>query len=264
MKSLLPFLFILIFAFPLQAQTGLQVGFNLGYNNVYIQNQNNYGYSELDYERTYGMNGGISFGFRLAENYGWQAEINLVRMGQDYFDLSKDFGPLDEEGKLIKVETFRFIDLTYLQVPVMFRYQTKRKKKKDDIISYHVMAGPCVGFLVGADQHYEADITDTKTIVALPNGQTLDPVIVDFEATAAVEEPKDYFSKIDFGGQIDFGVDIYIKQYIYITPSVRGYYGLTDINSVSSRELVDHKYQGASHNAYGGFNIGIHINLGEE
>ena len=250
-----------------QAQTGLQVGADLGFNSTWIVNQNNYGYQELDYTRTFGMAGGLTFGFNTSETIGFQAELNYVNLGQHYFDIAKDFGPDDGTGKRQKVDTYRFVDLNYFQVPIMFRYQTEKEKKT--VVTYHMMLGPSFGFLLSADQHYEADTTYTNEVVTLPTEYAPEPHVIEFAASSTIEEAKDYFSGFDLGLQGELGVDIYVNDNVYISPGFRFNYGLTDINSAPTRELIDddglhYEYKGASHNFYGGIYVGCHINLGGE
>jgi len=261
-KQLLLISLITLLVTNINAQTGLHAGVNFGFNSTWIVNQNNYGYQELEYARTFGVYPGLAVGYNLEDNYGFQVELNFATMGQDYFDVAKDFGPDDGSGKRQKVDTYRYISLNYLQMPIMFRYQTLREKKKDEIISYHLIVGPSFGFLLSADQYYEADTSYTKTLVLLDNDTIPESMIPDFKKTNSIEEDKEYFSGIDVGVQLDLGVDIYIKKFVYITPALKLYYGLTDLNSQPTREITD--YKGSSHNFFGGINIGIHVNLGEE
>ncbi len=255
MKNRILFIVFTLAALNVGAQTGFHVGLNAGYNSVWIVNQNMYGYKELNYTRTFGFIPGIALGYNLNDNMGVQLEFNIAPLGQDYFDVSSSFSLADDgQGKRLKVETFRYVDLKYLQIPIMYRYQSTRSKKQ--IISYHFMLGPTVGILLSADQQFEADVLDDGNLVSLNNnGALLDTVVPQFKATTAIEPTKDYFSNIDFGFLADAGVDIYVSDNLYITPAIRAYYGLTDLNSKPTR--VFDGYAG-SHNFYGGIYVGIH------
>lgn len=262
-KQLLPFILVLFITSAAHAQTGPQVGLNFGFNSVWIVNQNNYGYQELEYSRTFGINGGLGFGYNFEDTYGARIEINFVQMGQNYFDVAKDFGPPDTvENKQTKVDTYRYISLNYLQIPLMFRYQTKRDKKHNELISFHFMGGPVLAFLMSADQYYEADTAHDKNLVILDNDTIPGGQIPAFAATNFVEEDKEYFSGFELGFQINVGVDIYLTKQLYVAPAVKVYYGLTDLNSAPTRDIPD--YKGASHNFTGGINVGVFYNIGDD
>lgn len=241
--------------------TGLHLGLQGGFNSVWILNQNNYGFQELEYARKFGFSTGLALGYNFKNNLGIQVDINYATMGQDYFDISKDFSNIDANGdnKPEKVETYRYVDLSYVQVPLQFRYQSIRTKKQ--MISFHAMAGPVLGFLSAADMYYEADTTYTGTLFLIP-GDSIDYMVPEFFQTAETETADAYFSGFDLGFTLDIGADIYLTKQLYLTPSAKFYYGLTDINSAPTRErrndIETTEYTGASRNAFGGLSLGIH------
>lgn len=240
-------------AFPVLAQKGMHVGVNLGANSIWIFNQNNYGLSEMDYELKFGPNIGLAAGYNFTLNAGVQVELNYVSMGQNYYDVIRDFGPTDSTGKQQKVDTYRYIALKYLQIPVLFRYQTTKEKK--DKIEFHAMVGPSIGLLLSANQYYEADIENNGVLVEIPTNLAPEAVVSAFAATPESEAAKDYFSSLDLGLHMDVGVDIYLSKTMYITPALKMYYGLTDLNSEPTRDTNEY---GASHNGYAGISVGIH------
>ena len=223
--------------------TGMHIGLQGGFNSVWILNQNNYGFQELEYARTFGFSTGLALGYNFKNNMGVQVDINYATMGQDYFDISKDFSNIDVNGdnKAEKIETYRYVNLSYVQIPIQFRYQSVRTKKQ--IISFHAMAGPSLGFLSSADMYYEADTAQS------PGPECADA----------------YFAGFDLGFNLAIGADIYVTEQLYITPAAKFYYGLTDINSAPTRErrkdMDVPAYTGASKNAFGGLSVGIHYLL---
>lgn len=268
MKNLVLSLFACTLFSVLQAQTGAHLGVQGGFNSVWILNQNNYGFQELDYSRKFGFLAGASFGYNFEETIGMQVDLQYVTLGQDYFDLSKDFCNIDNDGdnKPDKVETFRYVDLSYLQIPVMFKYTSARKKK--EVISIHLMAGPTFGVLTGADMLYEADTLAlfNDTYFAIP-GDSIDYMVPEFFQSTATETAKDYFTKLDIGLLFDFGLDIYLSDNLYVSPALRFYAGATDINAKATRErrpdIETTDYTGASRNAFGGLTVGIHYMLSD-
>lgn len=254
MKNRILFLILSIATINAFSQTGFHAGLNAGFNSVWIVNQNIYGYKELDYTRTFGIVPGVALGYNFTDNMGVQLELNYAPLGQDYFDVSSSFSLADDgQGKRLKVETFRYVDLNYLSIPILFRYQSTRAKKS--IISYHLMVGPTIGLLLSADQTFEADVFDDGNIITLDNSIILDTVVADFAKTSEIEPAEDYFSKLDFGFSADAGVDIYINDNLFVTPAIKVYYGLTDINSEPTRNVQGYA---SSHNFFGGIYVGIH------
>lgn len=257
---------IIIASTTSHAQTGLHIGAQGGFNSVWILNQNNYGFQELDYSRKFGFLAGASVGYNFEETLGFQVDLNYATMGQDYFDLSKDFCNIDNDGdnKPDKVETFRYVDLSYIQVPMMFKYTSPRKKKQ--IVSVHILAGPTIGILSGAEMYYEADTLAlfNDTYFTIP-GDSIDYMVPEFYQTEASEVAKDYFSKVDIGLTVDFGADIFVTKNLYISPALRFYAAATDLNSKPTRErrkdIETGSYEGASRNAYGGLTVGVHYML---
>lgn len=264
-KAALTLLACCMVATLVQAQSGVHFGFHGQWNSVWIINQNSYEYSEMDYEYKYGPLGGISFGYNWEDNFGWQIEVNYAQMGQDYSDIIKDFGPIQDPLKpdlREKVLTYRYVDINYLQVPIMFKYMEGDSK---DAIKYQLLGGLQFGYVISADQSYTADLTDED-----PDNQR--PVteagfdaptsgVPDFNGSSNVDGA-DYFTPFDIGATVGVGADIYVNDKLYFTPQFRGYIGFFDINAKATRNLVpaqgERVYAG-SHNAYVGFSLGINF-----
>lgn len=118
-------------------QMGVHFGVQGQYNSIWIQNQNNYQMSEMDYEYKFGALGGVEFGYNWANNFGMQIEVNYAQMGEDYEDIMREFSEVENPlnpGNNLKVLTTRSIDLNYLQVPVMFKYMQGEKRMRLNII----------------------------------------------------------------------------------------------------------------------------------
>lgn len=257
-KIILSFVFISCIT-GLYAQTGFHAGVNLGICSPVIINQNNYGFSEMDYKIGITAYPGLALGYNFNTNNGVQLELNYAPLGQEYFDVIRDFGPTDLTGKAKKVDTYRYVSLNYLQIPVMYRFQTTREKKEK--ISFHLMAGPSFGLLLSADQYYEADVNADGNIVELGYELAPESAVSAFAATAEVEAPEEYFQKMDIGFQLDAGVDIYLNENLYLTPALKLYYGFTDINSEPTRDTNEYS---ASKNAFGAISVGIHYMMLKE
>lgn len=235
------------------AQVGLRAGAHFGFNDVFIQNQNSYGFSEMDYVNKFGIYPGVDIAYNFDGMNGVQVEINFATMGQDYYDRNRDFSFGADEDTRPKVDTYRNIDLRYLHIPVMYRFQTEKKKKTKAV--FHAMAGPTFGFLMSADMTYEADVQNNGQIEEVSLA-IIEGAIPDFAATDAVEEPVEYFRSMDLGLQFAVGADVYASKVIYFTPQMRAYYGFSDINSLPTRDLYTDF--GPSKNVFVGICVGVH------
>ncbi len=271
-KALFTIILGLTIMASLKAQTGLHIGLQGQFNSTWIINQNAYyNLSQMDYEYKWGPAGGINVGYNWLDNYGAQIEFNYSFMGQYYKDLIRDFGPYEDPEHPLQqtaVETYRYIDLTYLHIPVLFKYMEGDKK---DAIKYHMMGGLQFGILMGAEQTYSADVLDNgeQHQIAVD-----DPMIIqsvpEFEAAYYASGQKtlapaeDYFQSFDMGVLVDVGVDIIPNDNIFFTPSVRLYYGFLDLNAPETRELKPRRGENiykAGHNASIGLNVGINFNI---
>ena len=154
------------------------------------------------------------------------------------------------------MDTYRQIDLNYLQIPIMYRFQTERKKKSNAV--FHAMGGPTIGLLLSGEQAYQVDTTNNVNRFDLPD-EFIQNQIPDFSSTPEVEANEDYFNSLDFGIQLTVGANIYLNDNLYLSPDLRMYYGFTDINAEATRELYnDFEF---SSNAFVGISVGIHYHM---
>jgi len=263
-KSLLTLFIVSCTAVTVQAQQGIHFGFHGQMNSIWILNQNNYEFSEMDYEYKFGPQAGLSLGYNWDDNLGVQVEFNYAQMGQDYSDIMKDFGPTEDPSKpdlTTKVLTFRYVDLTYLQVPVLLKYMEGDTK---DAIKYQLLGGLQFGYLLGAEQLYTADVTNTDPDEQVNVPESVGPQsgVPDFNGAGSSVTMEDYFQKFDIGLLLDVGADIYVNDKLYFSPSFRGYYGFFDINAPETRNLQPAQGENVyrwSHNAFVGFSLGINF-----
>ncbi len=260
-KSLLTLMFIVLVGAAAQAQQGIHFGFHGQMNSIWLLNQNNYEFSEMDYEYKFGPTLGLTFGYNWEDNFGIQVELNYAQMGQDYSDIMKDFGPTEDPNKpdlQTKVLTYRYVDLNYLQVPVLFKYMEGDNK---DAIKYQLLGGLQFGYLISAEQLYTADVTNTDPDVQVPVKNAPQIGVPDFSGNNGISGT-DFFQMLDVGLMLDVGADIYVNDKLYFSPAFRGYYGFFDINAKETRNLQpaqgENIYQ-ATHNAFVGFSLGINF-----
>jgi len=202
-----------------------------------ITNQNNYGLPfEMDYKVAFGGSVNVNIGFDFSKHAGLKLEIGYTKLGQKYQDTYKD-----------TVYT-RDINLYYLQIPLMFKYRTGGAVAK-----FYIMAGPQFNFLLSAKQKYykHNEIFDENFTPA----NFTKPILIGQETIT------DRYNSLDIMGRLDLGIDIIIVKSLLLNVGLTMAYGFTDINGADWK-IKDHTGNyNASHNVYGGINLGINYLL---
>ena len=199
-------------------QSGINFGLSAGVNGSFILHQYTYGAKELPYASTVRLSVGMNAGYNFTEHLGVAMEMYYSGQGQNYKD---DVGnpPLE-----------RHISLSYLQVPLMFKYSAGEGNSQ-----FYVMAGPQFGFLLNSSITYNG----TEQLTSQSSG---------------------FFVGHDTGLRMCVGDDIRLTDEIYLSAGVNFNLGFTDINAPALRHDYLHPYH-ASQNAFGGFAVGIHYML---
>ncbi len=250
----------------MQAQVGTHFGFQGQFNNSWILNQNNYELSQMDYEYKLGPSGGLSLGYNWDPHFGAQIELNYAFMGQTYKDIVRDFSQSynpDIPNQVYPVLTYRYVDLRYIQIPMLFKYMEGDAK---DAIKYHILGGLQFGYLISAEQRYTADVFEEDKQLDIDPKIAPQSAVPEFNNAGGLTPSIDYFNKLDIGAVFDIGVDIYANDKIYFSPGLRGSVGFLDINSEATRNLdpaKGEKIYKTSHNAFVGVYIGVNFMFGD-
>jgi opacity protein-like surface antigen len=238
MKKLLAALTIaLLFSTgSLMAQKQLYFGGAGTFLSSVIINQNNYGLPfEMDYDVTMGGSGNVNIGFDFNKNLGLKMEIGWAKLGQKYSDTYKD-----------TVYT-RNVKLNYLQIPLLFKFRAG-----GDVAKFYLNVGPQFNILLSASQkYYKNDSIFTESGINWNK-----PTLIGEETIT------DRYNTLDIMARLDLGVDINLTQNLFLNLGFVFAYGLMDINA-TDWQIPDYSSNtyNASHNAYGGFNIGINYAL---
>lgn len=243
---MLRFLLIGIFSmtlFAAKAQDGFEVGGNVSINTSWILNQNAYELfnvtcqddpalwgSEPDYSITIGYGFGASFGWRSGDWWGFRAELNYAKAGQNYKDsFSSTICTGHNDFK-------RKFALHYLQLPLLARFTAVNRSD----VKWYVVAGPQLGFLLGAKESVTlSDEVQDETI---------------FTPT------RDKVKSIDLALLVGVGADIFLQKNLYINVGFTTYFGLIDMNGSAVQDFIsdnDGSYQ-ASRNFNAGVQVGVH------
>jgi hypothetical protein len=228
------------------------IGLQFGYSNTWIINQNNYGLPELDYDTYWGSAFNFQAGYNFTSEMGLFIEVGMANTGQNYKD---DNYTHHVDGEIIKFsEVKRTIDMSYLNIPVFFKYATG-----EGVARFRLLVGPQFGFLQKAEQEFTGDGEDFSNIevyqnLVMSNGK---------EVNVGQKDIKERFNSMDVSIVLDLGADIFvIQEMLYLSVAFRGYYGITDINASDYQvKNTDNNYD-PSHNAGGGFFFGVHYIIG--
>jgi len=223
------------------SQKGIYFGIGGFAGSSGVVNQNVYGYPELDYEFpfSYGFNANVGFGF--TDNLGVIMHIGYAKLGQKYSDLRGD-------------STFvRNFEMSYLTVPVMFRYTSGGK-----VARFYASAGPEMAFLLSAEQEY------TYQTPSMSEPAQYEEWVLNKDGEAFnVGDPdiEERMTPIDIMARIDVGVNISLMQNLLLDVGLTMNYGLTDLNAPAYRiEDYSGNYN-PSHNFYGGITLGLNYRI---
>lgn len=242
-KLLILSVFVLL-AIAAMAQKGheLVIGAGGSFSSVWIMNQNFYGEPELNYAPKAGYSGSFHLGYNLTENFSIMTELQYSIQGQKYEDKQVMEG--------VKYEALRDITLTYLHIPLFFKYAFGTSSTK-----FRFMFGPQFGKLLDATQTYTRDGKTLGTEAVNLDGET-------FKTDA--KNIKDRFVDNDISLALDVGADIHLSDKFFISPGFRANYGFKDINAEAYRiKDLDGEYA-PSHNVWAGLFISIHYKIDVE
>ncbi len=243
-KKLSLFASFLLIAISLQAQKGheLIIGAGGSLSSVWIMNQNFYGEPELNYAPKMGYGGSFNMGYNFTGNLSIVVELNYSLQGQKYEDKQVIEG--------VKYDALRDITLTYLNIPLFFKYAFGTSSTK-----FRFLLGPQFSKLLEATQTYTRNGMVLGTESVNKEGRT-------FRTDAGTIT--DRFIENDFGLALDVGADIHLSDKFFISPGFRINYGFKDINAEAYRiNDLDGEYS-PSHNVWGGLFLSINYKIDVE
>ena len=214
------------------AQKGFYLGAGGTMMSTWMTNVNNYGLPDMDYVSTFGGGFNLNVGYDFTKNIGLKLEIGYSKLGQKLKDNRND------------TTYTRNIKMNYLMIPILFKFRTTGQ-----IARFYFLVGPQLGYLISAKQSYYKQDQDYNEYTYNPN--TNKPIKVS-ESTITSR-----FNSIDVFARIDFGADISLMPNLILNAGFSFAYGLLDVNASDYHiKNADGNYN-ASHNAYGGFNVGL-------
>lgn len=257
MKQLIILLSMLfLISFQIIAQGRVNIGIAGGPTGIFILKQNNFGVlqndefsdpivrqSELAYLPFFGftIEGNFGYVFENTKPYkkrqlALESAIIYSKQGQHYED-----NMYEESAEGERKNVKRNIDLSYIQIPLLFKYKTGSEKHK-----FYFSTGPQFSFLIVANEEIFID-----------------------------NEEKDYgitesqrFRNFDFGLVLNFGYEYHINDNLNLSIGWHTYLGAIDLNGQFIRDLGwysknDEGYR-KSRNFRTGLNVGVSYSFGKK
>ena len=217
-----------------------------------IVNQNNYSFTELDYEFTGKPAFGLSIGYAGFNKHHVQTGIKLLKLGQKY------------SSELDNVTHSRNVELNYIMIPLSY----KMVFGDTEINSYATRAFFSLGGYVALLSRAETTWMLGREEVSLVdfhqsqnrNGNILG--IAQLANGSDLEDDKDQFESVDFGVTLSFGVRTFLTEGLALNFEILGGYGLGDMNAEEWRLENSTGTYDASNHAFGGVQLGLHYYFG--
>jgi len=213
-----------------------------------ILNQNNFGYGEMAYKFKLGKQAGILLG---EDNYlktSFRFGVIYSEIGQKYSDI------------LLEIPHEKEITLTYIQVPVAYKYVFGNTKNYDykEVFKY-VFGGVQFGYLIDADIVWKRDGKEVDFYDFVSYG----PYEQDNKNLEAIRENGNVSSDLEFFSRIDFsligggGLQYFISRRIMVFTEIIGNVGVRDINAPRWRFRNNKREYNSSLNLFAGIRLGI-------
>lgn len=225
---------------------GAQVGFNL----PAIVNQNNYGYSELDYMVKTSMSFGLHAGLDIHNKHMIQIGVQYSQLGQDYKDV---IGNVDNEKQ---------VDLGYLHIPVTYKWGLDDERGfAYDKLNKYLLGGVQLGLLTSAENSWFIEGGEVELLDFINQRGFNENYAQILQDQADFSDDKELYQSLDvnilFGGGFQYFKTETLQFYFEFVGGV----GVTDINAQDWRYLNNKGVYRASLNAFGSIRIGANYYL---
>ena len=222
----------LLFA-PLFTMGQVHVGVTTSVNSTFVLDKGLSQDPRYNSQMTYNFSpAGLTLGVNISDGFGIQLESILANQGQV-------FEVLDVAETVVGE---RKIDLSYIQLPLLFKFMSSKATKARTNFSL----GPQLSILRNGVEtiQYEASTQNIENPNDLPEGATLNadgsynvPALPNTELlSSSAEEEIRKFNETELQIAASFGVDIDISRYLYISTAIRANYSFTDMRN---GDLVD-------------------------
>lgn len=231
-------IYVLILAFGMLAAVSYgQKGLNLGINGMSLSssivNQNTWGNGhEYDYKVSFGSSFGFDAGYNFNDNIGLYSGFWMMNLGQSYTD-SYDNSSWERKLKF-----------KYNVIPIMFKFTGSESR-----VNFIGGVGILYAMMSKAEQTWTKDgAAYSELFENSITGKTFD---------IGATDVTDRYEKNDIILNLELGARIVIIENLYIDATLNFGYGIKDINAVEWQIPDSDGVYSPSHNAYGGFKVGV-------
>ena len=218
---------------PFFAMGQVHVGVTTGVNSTFVLDKGLSQDPRYNSQMTYNFApAGLALGVNISNGFGIQLESILANQGQVFEVL--------DVAKTVVGE--RKIDLSYIQLPLLFKFMSPKATKARTNFSL----GPQLSILRNGVEtiQYEASTQNIENPNDLPEGATLNadgsynvPALPNTELlSSSAEEEIRRFNETELQIAASFGVDIDISRYLYLSTAIRANYSFADMRN---GDLVD-------------------------
>lgn len=218
---------------PFFAMGQVHVGVTTGVNSTFVLDKGLSQDPRYNSQMTYNFAPvGLALGVNISNGFGIQLESILANQGQVFEVL--------DVAKTVVGE--RKIDLSYIQLPLLFKFMSPKATKARTNFSL----GPQLSILRNGVEtiQYEASTQNIENPNDLPEGATLNadgsynvPALPNTELlSSSAEEEIRRFNETELQIAASFGVDIDISRYLYLSTAIRANYSFADMRN---GDLVD-------------------------
>ncbi len=223
-------------------QAQLYIGVNTGINNTKLYNSSDAAADERqDYVMTLKPQFGITVGYKANDKISLELQPQLFTLGQKYKGTYTEF--------LLNSYSYdATLNLYYAKLPLFLKYTFSKPYTK---LSYHVLAGANIGYLVKyveqySYQHNPSSINNFLVSSEVKNNNsTVDYSQTYIVAGQNVANPakaildKSLYNKLNLGVNLGLGFNLHVNSKLSIQGNIIGEYGLMNIENTDTINYLD-------------------------
>lgn len=225
-------------------------GVELGLSLPAILNQNNYGYSELNYKVSTATQFSVHAGLDIHTKHSIQLGLQFGTSGQNYKDIIGD------------TENDKEVNFTYLYMPLTYkRVLDEERGFAYGKLNTYLLGGVQAGFMTSAGVDWFIDGAEVEMLDFINqkgNNQNFDQIIADHGTDFS---DSDLYRAFDFNILFGGGFQYFQTERILVYVELRGGLGVIDINDSSWRYDNNKGVYKPSLNSFASIRVGVNYYL---
>ncbi|MFW5658341.1 MAG: porin family protein [Bacteroidota bacterium] len=198
---------------PVFGQKGWQVGVRAFPSLSFFLNSDDM--DNTDYRLTGGVSAGVFGGYGFNEHISLVSNVLYANIGQRYITETYQETAVDPEtgeSRTYDIDVEQERRLSYMQLPIMFKYSTNAERK----FAFFGQLGPQLGYLIGANDY--------------SNDRRFTPIIPPYSQEAGFPyEEIDRYERLQVSAAAGVGLDIKLRFNLRMNIQLRGVYGILDV-----------------------------------